>query len=223
MSTVTDAFADEVLARTGTYLDQVESTTAHLPDALDAYGTDDSAFEAAVDRLGTQESECDATLRELRTLVGESLPPNYTDVYLRADDVIRLYDRIDAVPNRAESFARELAAMRPDLSPAVQDALVEMASLTAEATVVLADVTEAYVESLVTAGESVRVADDVQRLATMEGDCDAHKYDALATVFEECSTADALAVRELLLALDDAMDAVEDAGDHLLSMNSTSL
>ncbi|MFC7133006.1 MULTISPECIES: DUF47 family protein [Salinibaculum] len=223
MPTVTDAFGDEVLARTETYLDQVRAATAHLPDAVDAYGTDRDAFEAAVDRLSTQESECDATLRELRTLVGESLPPNYTDVYLRADDVMRLYDCVDAVPNHAESFVRELAAMRPDLPERVHEALAEMASLATEATVVLTDVTEAYVESLLAAGEPVRVVDSVDTLATMEGDCDAHKYDALTAAFGACSTADALVVRELLLALDDAVDAIEDAGDHLLSMSSTTL
>ena len=223
MTTVTGACADEVRSRTETYLDQVETTTAHLPDAVDAYGTDRPAFSAAVDRIGTGESECDATLRELRTLVGESLPPNYTEVYLRADDVVRLYDRIDEIPNRAESFARELGSMHPDLPAGIHDTLCEMAALVAKATVVLTDVTAAYVESLVTAGDPVRITDDVERVATMESNCDAHKYEALQQAFGQCQTGDALVVRELLLSLDAAMDAVEDAGDHLLSMNSATL
>jgi uncharacterized protein Yka (UPF0111/DUF47 family) len=220
METVTDRCADEVRSQTATYLGQVRTTTSHLPDALDAYGDNRAAFEAAVDRLGTHESECDATLRELRSLVGESLPPNYTDVYLRADDVVRLYARIDEVPNRTESFARELASMRPDLPAEVRDALREMAALVVEATVLLTEATEAYVDQLVSAGDPVRVTGDVERIGTLESDCDGHKYDALSAAFESCETGDALVARELLLTLDDAMDAVEDAAEHLLSMNS---
>lgn len=223
MTTVTGACADEVRSRTETYLDQVQTTTTHLPDALDAYDTDPTAFAAAVDRVSAHESECDATLHDLRTLVGESLPPNYTGVYLRVDDVIRLYDRIDVIPNRAESFARELASMAPDLPPAIHETLCEMAALVAEATATLTALADAYVDSLLSAGDPIRVTDEVETIATMESTCDAHKYEALQTAFAECETAAALVVRELLLSLDAAMDAVEDAGDYLLSMNSTTL
>ena len=220
MVTVTGAFGDEVLSRTDTYLQQVEATTAHLPDAVDAYGENADAFVATVDRLNTQESECDATLRELSTLLGESLPPNYTDVYLRADDVVRLYGCLDAVPNRAERFARELANTRPSLTPETRETVREMAALVAEGTVILTELTGAYVEGLVTSGDPIVVADDVETIVALETECDAHKYDALQTAFENRETADALLVRELLVALDAAMDAIEDAAEHLLSMQS---
>jgi len=220
MVTVTGEFANEISARTDTYLQQVETATAHLPDAVEAYGDDADAFVATVDRLSTQESECDATLRELSSLLGESLPPNYTDVYLRADDVVRLYSHLDAVPNCAERFARELASMRPDMTTDTRAALREMSALVVEGTVVLTDLADAYVESLVTAGDPIVVAEDVQTIVALETECDAHKYDALKTAFAECETADALVIRELLLALDAAMDAVEDAAEHLLSMQS---
>lgn len=223
MVTVTGAYADEVRGRTDTYLDQVETCIAHLPDAIDAYGTDESAFETTVDRLSTQESDCDATLRELRELVGESLPPNYTDVYLRADDVVRLYASVDAVPNQAEQFVRELGSMAPALTDDTREAFRKMATLVVEATVLLTDATEAYVESLLTAGDPVYVADDIDTIASLESTCDAHKYETLQTAFADAPTGDALVVRELLLSLDDAMNAVEDAADHLLSMSSTTV
>ena len=220
MVTVTGAFADEISARTETYLQQVETTTAHLPDAVDAYGEDADAFVATVDRLNTQESECDATLRELSTLLGESLPPNYTDVYLRADDVVRLYSCLDAIPNRTERFARELASMRPDLTTDTRASLREMSALVVEGTVILTDLAAAFVESLLTSGDPIVVADDVQTIVGLETECDGYKYDALKTAFAERKTADALVIRELMLALDAAMDAVEDAAEHLLSMQS---
>lgn len=220
MVTVTGAFADEISSRTETYLQQVEATATHLPDAVDAYGEDADAFVAAVDRLSTQESECDATLRELSSLLGESLPPNYTDVYLRADDVVRLYGCLDAIPNRVERFARELASMRPDLTADTHTALQEMSALVVEGTVILTDLADAYVGSLVSSGDPIVVADEVDTIVTLETECDGYKYDALKTAFAERETADALVVRELLLALDAAMDAVEDAAEHLLSMQS---
>lgn len=220
MVTVTGAFADEIRSRTDTYLNQVEATTVHLPDIVDAYGDNPDAFVASVDRLNTQESECDATLRELSTLLGESLPPNYTDVYLRADDVVRLYGRIDAVPNRTERFARELASMRPSLTPTSQHAFEAMSELVVEGTIILTDLSAAYVESLVTSGDPIVVAEEVETIVELETSCDDYKYDALKTAFTECETADALVIRELLLALDAAMDAIEDAAEHLLSMQS---
>jgi len=223
MVTVTGAFADEVRSKTTTYLDQVETTTAHLPDAVEAYGNDADAFRVAVDRLNTHESECDATLRDLVTLLGESLPPNYTEVYLRAADVVRLYWRLDTVPNHAEQFARQVASMQPSLSAETLHALREMASLVAEGTTHLTGVTGAYVESLLTDGDPVAVADDVETIAALESACDAHKYDGIAAAFADCPTADALVARDLLLALDAAMDAVEDTAEHLLAMESATL
>jgi uncharacterized protein Yka (UPF0111/DUF47 family) len=113
--------------------------------------------------------------------------------------------------------------MVPALTASIHETVSEMAALVAEATVVLTDATAAYVESLVTPGDPIRVTDAVDTIATLESTCDAHKYDALQSAFRQCKTADALVVRELLLSLDGAMDAVEDAGDHLLSMNSAEL
>lgn len=220
MVTVTGAFADEIRSRTDMYLNQVEATTTHLPDVVDAYGENPDAFLAAVDRLNTHESESDATLRELSTLLGESLPPNYTAVYLRADDVVRLYGCIDAVLNRSERFARELATMHPSLTTETRDALREMSELVVEGTVILTDLVEAYVESLVTSGDPIVVADEVETIVELETACDTVKYDAFETAFADRETADALVIRELLLALDAAMDAIEDAGEHLLSMQS---
>ncbi len=223
MVTVTDAVADEVHDCTTTYLDQVETTVSYLPDAVDAYGKDPGAFRAATDRLRTCESECDATLRGLRTLLAESMPPNYTAVYLRVDDVVRLFDRLDGVPNRCERFVDELAAMDPALRPGTRDHIRQMASLTVDATSIVTDVTAAYVENLLTEGERIRLVDDVDRIATLESECDAARTAAIADAFATRDPADALVVRALVLSLENAMDAVEDAGEQLLSMNSAAL
>jgi DNA-binding transcriptional ArsR family regulator len=64
------------------------------------------------------------------------------------------------------------------------------------------------------------VADEVETVVELETACDGFKYDAFETAFADYETADALMVRELLLVLDAAMDAIEDAAEHLLSMQS---
>ncbi|WP_166035590.1 DUF47 family protein [Halorussus pelagicus] len=220
MSSARGDYAAAVRRLTETYLDGVTDTTAHLPDALDAYGTDPAAFEEAVERVAEHESACDTALRELRGTVRESMPPNYTEMYLRVDDVARLYAAIDAVPNRAEGFVRELHAITPELGDSARTTLREMAMLTAEAAAELAAATTAYVEQLVGESAAVSVTDAVDRVADLESECDGLKHDALAAAFEGRPTAEALVVRELILKLDAAMDAVEDAAEHLLFVAS---
>ncbi|WP_132059988.1 DUF47 domain-containing protein [Halorussus amylolyticus] len=223
MASATEGYAESVRERTATYLDRVTDCTALLPDALDAYETDPPEFENAVERIAACESACDDALRDLRALLGESAPPNYTDVYLRADEVARLYAAIDAVPNRVERFGRELDAMNPTLSEDCRVAFHEMATLTHHATVELTDTTTAYVESLVTEGETASVAESVADISAAESECDRLKYESLASAFDSRPPADALVVRELVVTLDAAMDAVEDAGDQLLFMNSADM
>jgi hypothetical protein len=223
MEPATDDYGAEVRALTETYLDAVTEAVVHLPDALDAYGTDSEAFDTAVERIADRESACDDALRGLRGVLRESMPPNYTDLYLRIDDVARLYAAIDAVPNRAERFVRELRAIGPALDDEVVATLREMAVLTTEAAARLADVVADYVEYLIADAESVGVTDAVEAVAGLESECDGLKYEALAATFEGRPTAEALVVRELVLTLDAAMDAVEDAADHLLFAASASV
>ncbi|WP_276301162.1 DUF47 domain-containing protein [Halorussus lipolyticus] len=218
-------YAEEVCALTEQYLERVAEATAALPAALDAYDEDADAFEEATQTVADHESACDETLRDLRTAVGKSMPPNYSRFYLRIDDVSRLYAAIDEIPNRAERFVRELRAMRPALDDRTRETCREMALLVHEAASALADLTADYVARLV-APEAAPddptpgVTERVDELAVLESECDGLKYDALSAAFDAHSTADALVVRELVLTLDAAMDAVEDVGEQLLFLAS---
>lgn len=219
MDTATREYATAVRESTDTYLERATDCVGHLPDALDAYGRDPSAFETAVDRIAARESDCDDALRAVRALLGES-PPNYTAAYLRADDLARLYVALDAVPNSVERFARELRAIEPDLGDDLRATFREMAVLTGDATAVLAGATDDYVGDLVTEGDLTPVADAVEEVSALESECDDLKYRALFRAFDAYPTADALVVRSLVLTLDAAVDAAEDAADQLLVANS---
>lgn len=217
MDTATDEYARDVTSETAAYLDAVTDCVALLPEALERYG--DPAFEETADRLCDRESDADDHLLEIRGLVGDLAPPNYTDVYLRTGEVMRLYARIDAVPNAAERFVRDLRAVEPTLSAPVQDDLRQMATLTADATDELAAVTAEYVDTLVTeGGQSGDVTADVERIAALESEADGHRQAAVERVFADHAAEGAILVRDLAESLDSAADAAEDAAAHLLFM-----
>jgi uncharacterized protein Yka (UPF0111/DUF47 family) len=216
MATATETFADEVRAETDAYLDAVTDCVALLPEALDRYGA--PAFAETAQRLYERESAADAHLRTLRELIGELAPPNYTDVYLRTGDVMRLYARIDEVPDAAEGFVRDLETVEPTLSDPVKSDFHEMATVTVTATETLAEVTDAYVADLVSDGEATSLTDDIERIATLESEADGHRQAAVERVFSREATTGALLVRDLAESLDCAADAAEEAADHLLFM-----
>ena len=223
MSTANGQQTATLVHSTETYLDQIETCLSHLPDAIDAYGDNRQAFVASVDRVRCLESDCDASVRKLRALVGDGIDPTDAEVYLRLDDVTRLYDRLDVIPNRAETFLRELRAAEPTMSAVTREAMQLIATDLARATSVLASVVTRYVESLTTGDTSVEIADDVQTITGIESACDDRRDRILDTVFTERSTADALLVRELLAGLDAIVDAIEDAAEHVLYMHSSAL
>lgn len=223
MSTGTGQQTATILDSTETYLEQIETCLSHLPDAIDAYGKNHDAFVTSVDRLRCLESDCDATVQRLRALAGEGVDPTDAEVYMRLDDVTRLYGLLDAIPNRAETFLREFRAAQPTLSTATHEKMQLMAEDAARAMSLLVTVVRRYVRSL-TAGEpAVDIADDVQTITAMESACDDRRDTILSTVFVERTTAEAVLVRELLAGLDGIVDAIEDAAEHILSMNSSAL
>jgi uncharacterized protein Yka (UPF0111/DUF47 family) len=221
MATVTDEYGDDVLDATVAYLADVRDCVSLLPTALEHYGT--AEFAPTVDRLCERESDCDASLRELRRLLGDVAPPNYTEVYLRTGEVMRLYAAVDDVPNAAERFVRQLDVIDPHLSPSVRTEFGAMAAATVEATDLLAAVTEDCVADLVSEDEADDYTTDIERIAALESDCDGHKAAVVETAFESNATADALLVRDLAASLDAAVDAAEDAADHLVFMQGASV
>jgi uncharacterized protein Yka (UPF0111/DUF47 family) len=165
--------------------------------------------------------------------------PNFTGVYFRPRSVLELFDRVDEIANRAERFCGELAAMHPTLStdeqgvrgpsarsaralPAVERAdLVRMADLVVEGMEVLATAVTDLCSALCAARPDTDVQSAVARISRLESACDATRDKLLSDVFAGTPTVEALVVKELVDTLDGAMDAVEDAADHLGYVDST--
>ncbi|MFB6295682.1 MAG: DUF47 domain-containing protein [Halobacteriales archaeon] len=217
--TETPETVDELVARSGEYLKQVETATGKLEQLLSQYRDDQAAFESTLVDLRALESECDARVGDLRSLVGSSMDPNFTGLYLMSDALVEFYETADAVVNNAEGFGNELAAMRPDLSTALADDLREMAGFAHEAAVHLSRAGTTQFENLTSAGQSVDVSREAEQIRAIEGRCDDAKRRALDRAFTSMEPADALTVRALTGGLDDVTNAVEDAADRLVYMS----
>lgn len=221
MVTDTVEYADDVTSETDGYLRAVEACLDSLPAALEAYG--DTNFEEAAATLSAHESAADEQLRDLRGLLGRLAPPNYTEVYLRTGEVMRLYALVDDVPDGAERFVRDLETVEPVFSAPVREEFAAMASLSVEITGLLTDVTAQFVHDLLTSGETTPLTDDVERIAALESECDAHRRAAVEHAFAQRATTEAMLVRDMAASLDAVADVAEDAADHLLFMQGASV
>ena len=213
-------YADAMTTSTDEYLTAVRECVAVLPATVLRYETDQ--FEEYVDLLSDRESTCDDHLRDLRRLCGRA-DPNFTDVYLRTGEVMELYATVDAVPNAAERFVRELESTRPTFTPETADDLAEMAALSARVTGVLADAIESYADSLVSDAVPADPGGDIDLIADLESRADARKHRIVTRTFANGPSAEALLVRDLVNSLDATLDAAEDAADHLLFMHGASV
>lgn len=219
----TDRTTGELVAKTGVFMHHVTESTDDLAAALDAYGTDGDAFTSAVDRLVAVESACDSTLHDLRRTVASEIDPSFSGAYLQKKDLLELFTHVDRIPTGLERFAHQLRAMAPVLSA---EQLASFAAMTDHISAAVRTLTEAisgFVERLVEGGDRDDPAETVARVAERESACDQLKYDAVAAAFEEGATPRTLMVRELFVCLDGAMNAVEDAVDHLLFASGTTL
>lgn len=218
--TVTERFADRLLEQSDAYGASVVETTDALADAMADYPQDERLPPSARTRLDELESACDRRLQSLRQLVGKSMPPNFTEAYLRTGDLLEIYRSLDVIANRSEQFIVELTVTTPPLETDVRACLRDMSRRIAVATERLVGVMDAYVESLLTDGERVYVEPHVEAIRAYESDCDAIRDAVIASVFADGIDVQALYVKELVVALDGVMDAVEDVADQLLYMNS---
>ena len=217
--TETPETVDELVAQSGEYLRQVETATEELEQLLSRYAHDRAAFESTLAEIRELESECDARVGDLRSLVGSSMDPNFTGLYLMSDALVEFYETADAVVNNAEQFGNELAAMRPDLSRDLLGDLREMAGFANEAAVHLSRAGTTQFENLTNAGGSTDISREAEQIRAIEGRCDDAKRRALDRAFTSMESADALTVRALTSELDDVTNAVEDAADQLMYMS----
>ena len=214
------SFQTEFDRLTAEYLGELESCVGCLRPLIRTYGDEPDEFDRQVTAIHARESACDDLLRELRTLLGESMPANFTGVFLLPGEVVSLFGRIDAVANAVERVAVDLATMRPPVSDPVRDDLLVMVSYTEAATTRLTEATAALAAHLCEPGADFDATADVGAIRRLEGQADEIEQRLLGDAFADGSSLDALVVRELLVGFDAIPDAIEDAADHLVYVQS---
>jgi hypothetical protein len=212
-----------VRKRTDSLLGDVGQCVELLPELLDEYGRAPEAFDDTVSTLRERESVCNATARELRLSVGQSVTPASTGLYLMAGDLVSLYTLIEAIANRAETVGTELAAIRPTLPESCRGALVGLAERAIVAIEALSAATRAYVDVLVANGDPSAVVEPIERVRSIESDCDEYRQAALRVAFEDGPSLDALALRTVVYNLDGVVNGIETAADRLDVMRATRL
>ncbi|WP_136717044.1 DUF47 domain-containing protein [Halorientalis salina] len=218
--TQTVAFREQFRDLSSRYLNTVLTCTAGVPVVIECYGTDEDAFQRECQRVSGLESDCDALLGEIRTTVGDSMPPNFTGVYFQPESVLELFAHIDEIANYAERFCAELAAMQPALTDTERADFVRMADLVVEGTETLVDATGDVRAALCGSGIETAIGSQVSTVARLESACDTARDKLLSAAFADEATPAALVVRELIVTLEEAMDAVEDAANHLAYVDS---
>lgn len=220
--TPTSAFRTEFTDVSDRYFERLTECVESVRPGVEYYGCDEAAFCGELERVRGLESDCDDLLATLRTRVGRSMEPNFTRVYFQPGSVLELFACADETANHVETFLDELAAMDPTLSAAVIADFARMGDLLVEAVAALS----AAVDNLFAspAHRRVEAAHDAREtVADLESRCDTIRRNVVSEAFATDDTAAALVVRELAHWLDRAMDAVEDATEQSVYLDSTAV
>ena len=193
--------------RLRTFFESVRECVDLLPTLLTQYRRDADAFAETVDRIDAIESRCDSLVRGLRheLVTGEAPDPS-------AGGTLQLLDDADRIVSRAERFAKELAAIRPELPVPVDGTLLDLARTTSEATGLFVGAVDEELCSR--SGE--QLSGRCQRVRTLERECDERKYELLDRLFHDPRVDDPLLLKDLVTTFDEIPNAVEDAADRLL-------
>jgi len=193
--------------RLRSFFESVHECIELLPTLLSQYRRDDEGFAETVERIDAIESRCDSLVRGLRH---ELVTTDATGS--SAGRTLQLLDDADRVVSRAERFAKELAAIRPELPVSVDGVLLDMARTAGEATELFVGAVDE--ELLHRSGNRVRGR--CQRIRTLERECDERKYELLDRLFHDPRVDDPLLLKDLVTTFDEIPNAVEDAADRLL-------
>ena len=206
-------FASRVAALAERYLDDVLACVHALRSGFDEYLAGGAIADAAA-RVVALESDCDDALRDVREAV-VGMPASFSNLYLRPGEAVTFFDRADVIANRAEAVVADVRVMKPALAPveaelsAAVEAVVAMVRM-------LADAAASHFADPTGDSATEKIRPLVGEIRTRERRCDDHCGSALEALFADGPTAEALAAREVVIALDGVADAVEDAADHLL-------
>ncbi|MFQ3319772.1 MAG: hypothetical protein ACI8UR_002024 [Natronomonas sp.] len=210
-----------VRGRTETLVTEVGRCVESLLTLIENY-RDDEALTSTVNSIRERESACNATARELRVVLGRAVATD-SEAYRTVGGLVSFVTSVEAVSNRAEAVAYELATMRPSLSDTCRIALVRMAELAISAFEALDAATTAFLDALMQGTDTGEIVEPIEAVRTLESECDDYRQTALEATFTDGLSVNALALRAVIHDVDAVVDSAEAAADRLDVIRATRL
>ncbi|MCG1003370.1 MULTISPECIES: DUF47 domain-containing protein [Halobacterium] len=219
----TPEFSKRVVDRTDAYLDRISECVELLSRLVEEYEDGDSS-RALVEEIRAVESDCDAKSRRISALVTNTTVKEFgirnSRMHLNAEQVVRLYQLLDEIPNTAERVAEDLLTVSPARRRRCFRRYREMVDHATAAMASLGDAVYEFVRLLCSATETGSIAGHVEAIRAAETECDSVRNAVVADVFD-ADVPDPLVYREFAFLFDQLVDAMEDVADQLVLLSSS--
>ncbi|MFQ6006128.1 MAG: DUF47 domain-containing protein [Woeseia sp.] len=190
------------------YLDGLGEIGNRLREAIASYlDQDERLFADRLEQIDAQEHQLDEIRRDIEMQIyGRRLLPD------TRDDVLRLLERLDNIPDRIQSVARSLMLQRAEIPASVKSDLRQLTNRIVEAIRILIDVTCAFLD------RPAEVRKLAGELSEIEHQADLVEHRAVALAFDapDRELAHKLQLEGLIGRLGSVCDQAEDIGDRLV-------
>ncbi|MFQ5547386.1 MAG: DUF47 domain-containing protein [Woeseia sp.] len=190
------------------YLDGLGQISNRLSEAIAGYlDEDERLFADRLAEIDAQEHQLDDIRRDIEMQIyGRRLLPD------TRDDVLRLLEKLDNIPDRIQSVARSLMLQRAEIPAPVKADITHLTDRIVEAIRILIDVTCAFLD------RPAEVRKLAGELSQIEHQADLVEHRAVALAFDapDRELAHKLQLQGLIERLGSVCDLAEDVGDRLV-------
>ncbi|GAA0310172.1 DUF47 family protein [Halarchaeum salinum] len=216
-------FSTQLVTQTDTYLETIRECVDRLSTLVERYASGESPHDVA-ETIRALESECDVQKRTLSSLVTNTSVREFgirnSRVHLNSEQLVKLYQLLDEIPNTAEQIAEDISTIDP---PREQWAFQQYHEITEHARTAMAtlyDAVHEFIHLLCSPTETGTITDHISDIRETESACDSIRNDIIAEAFEG-STTQPLLYREFANNFDHLVDTMEDTTDHLVLLSSS--
>lgn len=208
---------NEFASVTADYAAEIERSVTLLQAVYDGYG-DGEPYRERVEEVRASESECDRYHRRIHHLLADSKPEDFgllgSRLYMNRSDILRLYDSLDEVANRAEEAASNVVTMGPPRDDRLSRQFSQLAENSVRAVAELEKALTVLTQHLRTPNDSGAVGTHIRRVREIESAADERRNRTVAAAFDS-DIDDPLVVRAIARDLDSVLDAIEDTADQV--------
>ncbi len=223
-SEASSEFSTQLVTQTDAYLSTIRECVSRLAQLVEGYASGESPDEL-VEEVRSLESECDERKRTLSSLVTNTSVREFgirnSRVHLNSEQVVKLYQLLDEIPNTAEQVAEDIATIGPPRAAWAFQQYHEITDHAMTAMDALQNAVHEFVYLLCSSTETGTIADHIGEVRAAESACDSIRNNVIAEAFEGATTTQPLLYREFANNFDHLVDTMEDTTDHLVLLSSS--